>query len=294
MDGDRTAKTALPSWYEVQRLGRDRGSFDQHAEAARVYRGLFESLLEGLQAGVAIIDNGTGALIFINGALARILGGEQAEILGTHYLEHVAPEDRERIRDYHRRRILGDPTLPPRYEMLLTTRGDERRVVDFSMGPIRFSDAIVVFMRDVTEEKLYHEPLIHLQKMEGMSNLVGRIAHEFNNLLASVLGHTSLLKSRIGGDGDLEPLVLRVEQATLRAREVLGQLLELGGGRGTFFNRISGPCWPSASSRSSMESGAWTGSGLPWRSPRCPGRSGEISTCSCRRSSSSSGTRWMS
>jgi two-component system, cell cycle sensor histidine kinase and response regulator CckA len=230
---DRTTSEALPSWSELQALGRGAG-------VETIYRNLFEGFIGGIPVGVVVIDSQSGAMIHANEAMGRILDAGLDGIIGTHYLDHVAPEDRERIGDYHRRRLLGDPTLPDRYEMLLSTRKGARRVVDFQVAPVRFSDAIMVLLRDVTEEKLYHEPLVHMQKMAGMSDLVGRIAHEFNNLLASVLGHTSLLRRRIGDDGDLDVLVCRVEQATQKAREVMGQLLELGGGGGSFFDRISG------------------------------------------------------
>ena len=224
-DREKTQQGDLPSWSEV---------------GAAADQALFRALIGGLPLGVAVIETRTGSLVYVNDALARILCIEADGAIGTSYLEHVAPEDRERIRDYHRRRILGDPTLPTRYEMLLTTPGDERRVVELVAGPIRFSDTLMLLMRDVTEQKLYHEPLVHMQKIEGLSDLVGRIAHEFNNLLASILGHTSLLRSRVRDDADLEPLVRRVEGAAQKAREVLGELLELGGGRGSFFDRIPG------------------------------------------------------
>lgn len=239
MGGERPQGTD-PSWYAVQRLGREPGSDEATDIPETIHRDLFEGFIGGLSIGVVVIDSRSGLLVYANDALGRILAAEPQELLGTQYLDHVAPEDRERIGDYHRRRIQGDPTLPVRYEMLLSSRTGDRRVVDIQISPVRFSDAIMVLMRDVTEEKLFHEPLVHMQKMEGMSDLVGRIAHEFNNLLATVLGHTSLLRSRIGGAGELDDLVQQVEQSTRKARDVMGQLLELGGGRGSFFDRISG------------------------------------------------------
>jgi two-component system cell cycle sensor histidine kinase/response regulator CckA len=241
MGDEETRRTPLPSWYAAQRPGGPASpDAGPDTDPGAVHRDLFEGFIGGISAGVVVIDSRTGQLVYVNAAMARILDAEPQAILGSDYLGHVAPEDRERIGDYHRRRIQGDPTLPERYEMLLSTRTGERRVVDIEIAPVRFSDVLMVLMRDVTEEKLFHEPLVHMQKMAGMSDLVGRIAHEFNNLLASVLGHTSLLRSRIGDDGDLDVLVRHVEQATRKAREVMGQLLELGGGRASFFDRIPG------------------------------------------------------
>ncbi len=240
MSRDRTSGPSAPSWYATQALGSDRDSYDRHAEAATVYRTLFEDLMENLPWGLAVIDRETGRVIRVNMAMLRIMEAPRDELVGSLYLDCVAPEDRARVQDYYRRRILGDPTLPKNYEMLMLTWGGERRVVDFHVDPVRFSDVLIVLMRDLTEEKLFHEPLVHIQKMEGMSALVGRISHEFNNLLASVLGHASILHKRVQGDAEAESLTRRIEQAAGKTRDVLGQLLELGGGRGAFFDRIAG------------------------------------------------------
>ena len=241
MGDHRTTDTPHPSWSELRGVvDSDAPTAAASGEVEGTYRRLFEEFIGGIPVGLVVVDSVTGKIVHANHAMGQILEAGPEVIVGTHYLDHVAPEDQERIGDYHRRRILGDPTLPERYEMLLASVHGARRVVDFRLAPVRFSDAIMVLLRDVTEEKLYHEPLVHMQKMAGMSDLVGRIAHEFNNLMASVLGHTSLLRRRVGNDGDLDVLVGRVEHATQKAREVLGQLLELGGGQGSFFDRISG------------------------------------------------------
>ena len=239
MSRDQTSE-APPSWHELQALGKERGSYDRQAEAATAYQTIFNDFMTNLPWGLTVVDSRTGNLLHVNEALARLLDTGREELTGTRYLVHVAPEDRARVEDYHRRRILGDPTLPRNYEMLLQTPSGERRVVDIHVDSVRFSDALVILMRDLTQEKLFHEPLVHLQKMEGMSALVGRIAHEFNNLLASVLGHASLLHQRVQGDAEAEGLTQRIEQAAGKARDVLSQLLELGGGRGSLFDRIAG------------------------------------------------------
>lgn len=240
MSRDRTSEPPPPSWHELQTLGKDRASFDRQAEAANAYQAIFNDFVTNLPWGLVVVDSGTGNLLHVNEAMARLMDTVREDLTGTLYLEHVAPEDRARVSDYHKRRVLGDPTLPRNYEMLLQTSAGERRVVDVHLDVVRFSDALVLLMRDLTQEKLFREPLVHLQKMEGMSALVGRIAHEFNNLLASVLGHASMLHRRVQGDAEAESLTRRIEHAAGKARDVLGQLLELGGGRGSFFGKIAG------------------------------------------------------
>lgn len=57
-----------------------------------------------------------GQVVFANAADASLFGfAESAEVIGTDAFDYIAPEDVERLRDYTKRRVANDPTVPNRF-----------------------------------------------------------------------------------------------------------------------------------------------------------------------------------
>lgn len=159
-------------------------------------RSLLWQLFRNCPIGLMVVENATGKFIAANSEFCRITGYQQNEVLGMPYEQLVAPEDKERIRDYHDRRKRSDPTLPNTYEMLIQNRYGDRRVVVFTAQIIPFRDVIFGSIRDITQEKLLVDPLLYTQKIDSIATLAGGMAHEFNNLLAGISGYAQLAASR--------------------------------------------------------------------------------------------------
>ncbi len=82
--------------------------------------------------------------------------------------------------------------------------------------------------RDVTERKQLQQKLLQSQKMEAIGQLTAGIAHEFNNLLASILGYVSLALARLPSDSPLRHDLEQMETASKRAVTLTRQLLMFG------------------------------------------------------------------
>ena len=155
------------------------------------------------------------------------------------FLELVYPEDLESIETSVRR--AHDPTsdgfwdvehriirrdgnvrwLTARSQTFFDGTGSERR-------PIRTVGAL----RDITEEKQSEEEreklqaqLIQAQKMESVGRLAGGVAHDFNNMLTVILGHTDLALHRLDPDSPLRADLQQIETAAQRSADLTRRLL---------------------------------------------------------------------
>jgi signal transduction histidine kinase len=100
-------------------------------------------------------------------------------------------------------------------------------------------DGILLHSYDVTELVLAREQahehaalrakMQEVQKLESLGVLAGGVAHDFNNMLAVVLGNVSAAASRLPADSAAQPLLAAAADGARRAGELTRQLLTYAG-----------------------------------------------------------------
>jgi two-component system, cell cycle sensor histidine kinase and response regulator CckA len=74
--------------------------------------------------------------------------------------------------------------------------------------------------KDVLEQQLAQS-----QKMEALGTLAGGVAHDFNNILAAILGNAELLRQDLEGDAEAQISLKEITVAARRGRELVRQVL---------------------------------------------------------------------
>jgi signal transduction histidine kinase/ActR/RegA family two-component response regulator len=97
-------------------------------------------------------------------------------------------------------------------------------------GPDKSVIGAIAIVEDLSERRRIEEDRLRVQKLESLGLLAGGLAHDFNNILTSVLGNISLVRSSLPIDSELADTLKDAERAALRARDLTQQLLTFAKG----------------------------------------------------------------
>jgi PAS domain S-box-containing protein len=87
------------------------------------------------------------------------------------------------------------------------------------------SRSMTAFIRDMTERRLLEEQLRQSQKLEAIGRLAAGVAHDFNNILASIMGSVELLLLEIPADDPMKDEANEIRRAVERGAGLTRHLL---------------------------------------------------------------------
>jgi hypothetical protein len=189
---------------------------------------LFHDLFESAPDATMIVD-GEGVVRAASRQSEKLFGYTPRELTGQSVEMLFPPAARSGYRDL-RDKFLAAPApgfMGAGTQHLFALRKDGSTLpVEISLSPLTTeSDTLVAAVRDLTARRQLEDQLRQVQKMEAVGRLAGGVAHDFNNILGVILGHSQIL---LGGMGPNDPRRGRVEQiisASERAAGLTRQLL---------------------------------------------------------------------
>ncbi|MCC6873004.1 MAG: response regulator [Sandaracinaceae bacterium] len=166
---------------------------------------------------------------FVNDAYCRSFGRPREELLGTSFLELVAPEDRERVQSKLRRLTPESPVDVDEHRVLYPDgrtgwqQWVDRAVFD-EQGRLLELQSVG---RDVTDRMELEAQLRQAQRLEAVGLLAGGIAHDFNNLLLVMMTRLDLALAATEPGDPARRHLDDIGAAAERAAKLTRQLLTL-------------------------------------------------------------------
>jgi len=195
----------------------------------------FRALAESGSAAIFIFRG--AKILYANPMAERITGFTLDEILEMSYGDIVYESDGEVAPSDARTRHQGGGVPARREANLRTTTGEIRRVdytehvFDDDGEPTVLATAVDITERKNAEEERqkFETEVQHAQKLESLAALTAGIAHNFNNLLTSILGSASLAASQLPEGSPAKEQIERVLQAAEKAADLTNQMLAYAG-----------------------------------------------------------------
>ncbi len=97
-----------------------------------------------------------------------------------------------------------------------------------TISPVFDEDGIVNYVaikRDITAQLKLEAQYLHAQKMESVGRLTGGVAHDFNNMLAVIIGFTELAMVKSTAEDRIYADLERILEAAHRSADIVQQLL---------------------------------------------------------------------
>jgi len=164
-----------------------------------------------LNPDAAMELNENGTITYFNEAAQQLAASVQRNQPGE-----ILPPDIDRII----RECLASGQSKVRQEIKM-----EGRTFSWSVHPVLPSNVVHCYIEDITERLSLEAQLRQAQKMESIGQLAAGVAHDFNNMLTIIQGHSSSLLARPTLPPEVVDSVQAVYFAAERAAGLTRQLL---------------------------------------------------------------------
>ncbi|MDI6852043.1 MAG: PAS domain S-box protein [Deltaproteobacteria bacterium] len=193
--------------------------------------------LRSIGEGVIATDT-DGNIVLMNGVAEELTGWTQPKALGLPASQVFAlfhDQNGSRCEDLVERVIRTGEVVVLANGTHLAARDGTARNLSASGAPIVDKDGqiigVVLVFRDITTRRRTEAEFLKMEKLSSLAILAGGIAHDFNNILTGILGNISLAMLSVPQEDEvIAPQLAEAERATLRARDLVQQLLTFAKG----------------------------------------------------------------
>ena len=171
----------------------------------------FEKLFDTAPVGIILLDN-RQKIIEVNKYIEDLFNRRSQELAGQNVGAYFEDGTAKKIAAAFAN--ISENNEDNAFDSVITGNGDERnvRLSVFALSPqyneVDDTQTNVLYVQDTTNRRSLEMQVAQAQKMQSFGQLVGMVAHDFNNILTAVIGYCDLLIRRHGiGDPSFADLI---------------------------------------------------------------------------------------
>jgi two-component system, cell cycle sensor histidine kinase and response regulator CckA len=197
----------------------------QAEEALRTSEERFAKAFRSSPLPIIITTRPEGRYLDVNAAALELSGYSREEVVGRTVDElNLWVEPGAQMSFIQKLKDSGRVTA---LQTTLRHRSGEIRQVELFADLIELggSPCVLCIARDVTEARKMEAQFRQAQKMEAVGRLAGGVAHDFNNMLAVIVGYCQILQDRFDEADPAQKHIQQIRKASHRAAGLTRQLL---------------------------------------------------------------------
>lgn len=193
------------------------------------YRITLNSIMDAV-----VTTDGHGKIIRMNPAAEKLTGWNMNDAMGVDIVQVINIFDAETKEpvDHPGSRILREgSSIQFERHMIVRSRDNVERRISCKGTPLRHTDdetsGAVLVLQDITEKFRLENELRQAQKMESIGRLAGGVAHDFNNILTTIIGYADLGLKELDEENPMYEMMKEISSAGKRGSSITQQLLSI-------------------------------------------------------------------
>jgi len=188
----------------------------------------FRAIVDNSLSGITIKDE-KGSYLFANKAFAEWADIAAEDIIGKTVFDLFPKQEADNIFDRDRQ-VSSAQEMNVDVEEVRRPFGDgvtrdllnHKIPIELDAEKIR---AVITIMTDFTNFKVTENNLHQAQKMEAVGLLTGGVAHDFNNILTTIIGNLEMASDRVEVNSEIKAMIDRGLNAAWRGATLTQRLL---------------------------------------------------------------------
>ncbi len=221
---------AIWGYFRQRRLRKE---FSRQAATLAEQRALLQALYDNIPVAMTVIENGPlkPRILSINRQACALYMVDAAEATGRTVDSLPVSEDIRR----HLSDAIARPTIDGQVFTCETSLKIGKRILEVTSIPVATPDGdapatpmVCILAEDITKRRQQDAEVAQSRRLRAVGELVGGIAHEFNNLLTPVMLKAGEIQISRPDDAELQADINVISHAVQRTAELTRRLLTFG------------------------------------------------------------------